>query len=200
LSVQTESFSITIEVIVLGLRSPPGGEKVKSRLPLDFSYKTTTFCIRSMTDSTNVCLDTSYVCPIQFVVDLLDNKWSILVLRELFRGPRRTHQLLDALPGISTKILTARLRTLEKHGLLTRQVFPEIPPRVEYSLTQKGSEIRPILLAMHKLGNHWLDQDPCRCTLSPPTSGDRASSELTHESDLPAIVREHDCPSSKSDR
>ncbi|NJN61451.1 MAG: helix-turn-helix transcriptional regulator [Coleofasciculaceae cyanobacterium RL_1_1] len=152
-----------------------------------------------MTDSTNVCLETSYVCPIQFVVDLLDNKWSILVLRELFRGPQRTHQLLDALPGISTKILTARLRTLEKHGLLTRQVFPEIPPRVEYSLTQKGSEIRPILLAMHKLGNQWLDQAPCRCTLSLPSLGDQAASELTHESDLPAIVREHNCPSIVSD-
>ncbi len=151
-----------------------------------------------MTDSTNVCLETSYICPIQFVVDLLDNKWSILVLRELFRGPQRTHQLLEALPGISTKILTARLRTLEKHGLLARQVFPEIPPRVEYSLTQKGSEIRPILLAMHKLGNHWLDQNPCRCTLSLPTSDDRPSSEPPSEPEVSAIIRDHDCPSSTS--
>jgi DNA-binding HxlR family transcriptional regulator len=130
---------------------------------------------------------------------LLDNKWSILVLRELFRGPQRTHQLLDALPGISTKILTARLRTLEKHGLLARQVFPEIPPRVEYSLTQKGSEIRPILLAMHKLGNHWLDQTPCRCTLSPPGVEDQLASEVLDTSAVPTIVRDHDCPSIPSD-
>lgn len=151
-----------------------------------------------MTDSTNKCLETSYVCPIQFVVDLLDNKWSILVLRELFRGSQRTHQLLEALPGISTKILTARLRTLEKHGLLTRHVFPEIPPRVEYSLTQKGSEIRPILLAMHSLGNYWLDQTPCRCTLSPPLPDDRASSSDSSANSSPhshESINDHDCPS-----
>jgi DNA-binding HxlR family transcriptional regulator len=59
-------------------------------------------------------------CPIQFVLDLLDNKWSILVLRELFGGTRRTHELLAALPGISTKTLTQRLRELETQGLVER--------------------------------------------------------------------------------
>jgi DNA-binding HxlR family transcriptional regulator len=59
-------------------------------------------------------------CPIQFVLDLLDNKWSILALRELFGGTRRTHELLAALPGISTKTLTQRLRELETQGLVER--------------------------------------------------------------------------------
>ncbi len=74
----------------------------------------------------NPCLDT--VCPIKFVVDILGNKWSILVLRELFRGDRRTHELLESLPGISTKTLIARLRELEEYGLVSRQVYAEIPP------------------------------------------------------------------------
>nr|WP_239651746.1 helix-turn-helix domain-containing protein [Neosynechococcus sphagnicola] len=72
------------------------------------------------------CLE--FQCPIQFVVDLIGNKWAILVLRELFAGDRRTHELLEALPGISTKILTQRLRELERHGLATRRVYAEVPP------------------------------------------------------------------------
>ena len=117
-----------------------------------------------MTDK-DVCFDSSYRCPIQFVVDLLGNKWSILVLRELFQGPRRTNEFLKALPGISTKTLTARLRDLEHHGLVRREVFPEIPPRVEYSLTSKGLEFRPVLMAMHQLGTQWLGQEPCLCSI-----------------------------------
>lgn len=100
------------------------------------------------------CLDIP--CPIQFTLNIVGGKWSLLILRELFIGDRRTHQFLDALPGISTKTLTARLRALESHGIVKRQVFPEMPPRVEYSLTPKGREIQPILLALHQLGESWL--------------------------------------------
>jgi len=114
----------------------------------------------------NVCFDQSYTCPIQFVVDLLGNKWSILILKELFQGQRRTHQLLEALPGISTKTLTVRLRDLESHGIVHREVFPEIPPRVEYSLTAKGLEFRPILTSMYSLGAQWLEQEPCLCSIT----------------------------------
>lgn len=115
--------------------------------------------------NTDPCFETGYICPIQHVVDLLDNKWSILVLRELFKGARRTGQLLDALPGCSTKILTLRLRQLESHGIVNRDVYPEIPPRVEYSLTTKGREIQPVLSAMHELGSRWLDQKSCDCSI-----------------------------------
>lgn len=110
------------------------------------------------------CLDIK--CPIQFVVDLLDNKWSILVLRELFGGTRRTHQLLAALPGISTKTLTQRLRELEAQGLIDRHIYAEIPPHVEYSLTPKGRQIQPVMLALHQVGSQWLDQDSCICPLT----------------------------------
>ncbi|MBD1847184.1 helix-turn-helix transcriptional regulator [Cyanobacteria bacterium FACHB-63] len=111
----------------------------------------------------NDCLE--FKCPIQFVVDLLGNKWSILVLRELFTGKRRTHELLAALPGISTKTLMIRLRELEEYGLIDRQVFAEVPPHVEYSLTEKGQQIQPVMAALYQVGTQWLDQSSCHCPL-----------------------------------
>ncbi|ATS18374.1 transcriptional regulator [Parathermosynechococcus lividus PCC 6715] len=112
------------------------------------------------------CIDVQ--CPIQFVVDLLGNKWSILLLRELFGGDRRTHELLAALPGVSTKTLTQRLRELEAHGLVERRVYAEVPPRVEYSLTPKGQQLQPVMAALHQVGSQWLAQDPCFCVLNTP--------------------------------
>lgn len=112
----------------------------------------------------NPCLDIQ--CPIQLVVDVLDNKWSILILRELFGSRRRTHELLSALPGISTKTLTQRLRELERQGLVTRQVYAEIPPHVEYSLTTKGRQIQPVMAALHQVGSLWLEQESCICPLT----------------------------------
>lgn len=113
---------------------------------------------------TNPCLEVK--CPIQFVVDLLDNKWSILVLRELFGGDRRTHELLTALPGISTKTLTQRLREMEAQGLVARRVYAEVPPHVEYALTPKGRQLQPVMAALHQVGSQWLEQDLCVCPLT----------------------------------
>ncbi|MBD2184910.1 helix-turn-helix transcriptional regulator [Planktothrix sp. FACHB-1355] len=112
---------------------------------------------------TSQCLDIE--CPIQFALDLIGSKWSVLILRELFAGSRRTHQFLDALPGISSKTLTMRLRELEAHGLVERKVYAEIPPRVEYSLTEKGREIQPIMSALHQVGVRWLQREACVCPL-----------------------------------
>jgi DNA-binding HxlR family transcriptional regulator len=112
---------------------------------------------------TEKCL--MFQCPIQFVVDLIGNKWAILVLRELFTGDRRTHELLEAFPGISTKVLTQRLRELEHHGLVERRVYAEVPPHVEYSLTAKGREIQPVMAALHQVGSQWLEQDVCVCPM-----------------------------------
>jgi DNA-binding HxlR family transcriptional regulator len=112
----------------------------------------------------NSCIDIQ--CPIQFVVDLLDNKWSILLLRELFARDLRTHELLTALPGISTKTLTQRLRELELHGLVERRVYAEVPPRVEYSLTPKGRQIQPVMVALYQVGSQWLKQEACVCPLT----------------------------------
>ena len=109
------------------------------------------------------CIETK--CPIQFTVDLIGSKWSILILRELFASDRRTHEFLEALPGISTKTLMMRLRELEEYGLVERRVFAEIPPRVEYSLTQKGREIQPVMTALKQVGERWLNRDACVCPL-----------------------------------
>jgi len=110
------------------------------------------------------CLESK--CPIQFTLDIIGSKWSILILRELFAGERRTHQFLDALPGISSKTLTIRLRELEAYGLVARKVYPEIPPRVEYSLTEKGREIQPVMTSLYQVGQLWLQRDSCDCPLN----------------------------------
>ena len=115
-----------------------------------------------------LCLGKS--CPIQFVLGILGSKWSVLILRELFSGNRRTHELLEALPGISSKTLTLRLRELEKHGLLARRVFPEVPPHVEYSLTEKGLEVEPLMMGLKKLGEQWLGEKNCSCSMDKRSS------------------------------
>ena len=99
-------------------------------------------------------------CPVHLVLSYIGGKWAILILQELFEGSRRTNQFLSALPGISTKTLTARLRELESYGLVKRTVFPEVPPRVEYSLTPKGREVQPIMAALNQVGQHWLVHSP----------------------------------------
>lgn len=110
------------------------------------------------------CLDVS--CPIQLVVDILGSKWSILILRELFGGDRRTHELLESLPGISSKTLTQRLRQLEAVGLIERRIFAEIPPHVEYSLTSKGQELKPVMQSLYSVGQKWLEKEDCQCPLN----------------------------------
>lgn len=105
-------------------------------------------------------------CPIQFVVDILGSKWSILILRELWEQERRTNELLKALPGVSSKTLTVRLRSLEEHGLVARQAYAEVPPRVEYAITDKGKELQPVITALHQVGQQWLKQDNCACPLT----------------------------------
>ncbi len=105
-------------------------------------------------------------CPIQFVVDILGSKWSILILRELWGQDRRTKELLKALPEISSKTLTVRLRHLEDHGLVVRRAYAEVPPRVEYKLTDKGRELQPVITALYQVGQKWLEQDGCICPMT----------------------------------
>jgi DNA-binding HxlR family transcriptional regulator len=103
-------------------------------------------------------------CPVHLVLSYIGSKWAILILQELFEGNRRTNEFLSALPGISTKTLTARLRELESYGLVNRRVFPEVPPRVEYSLTPKGREVQPIMAAINQVGEQWLGYNPSHPT------------------------------------
>jgi DNA-binding HxlR family transcriptional regulator len=91
-------------------------------------------------------------CTVERTLEVIGGKWTTLVLRDLLRGTKRFGELRSNLTGISPKTLTDRLRELEEQGVLTRKVYPEIPPRVEYSLTKKGKALGKIILEMSKWG------------------------------------------------
>jgi DNA-binding HxlR family transcriptional regulator len=94
-------------------------------------------------------------CPVEITLSLLGNKWKVLILRELFTGTKRFGELSRGVPGISQKMLTQQLRQMEKDNLVQRKVYAEVPPRVEYSLTEIGRSLSPILDAMHKWGTKY---------------------------------------------
>ncbi|MBQ9306455.1 MAG: helix-turn-helix transcriptional regulator [Clostridia bacterium] len=91
-------------------------------------------------------------CPVATTVQLIGNKWKLLIIRNLLERPWRFNELLRSIPGISQKVLTDNLRAMEKDGIITRTVYPEVPPRVEYALSDLGSTLRPILDAMKSWG------------------------------------------------
>ena len=93
----------------------------------------------------------SVECEVERLLAVIGGKWKVLILRELFAGPRRHTRLCRALPGISQKVLTAQLRELELDGAVRRQDFQTKPPHVEYSLTPFGGRLRRLILAMHDL-------------------------------------------------
>lgn len=94
-------------------------------------------------------------CPIERSVRVLDGKWTLLILRELFDGVRRFGQLREALTGISPKTLTDRLRAMESQGIVERKVFAEVPLRVEYSLTPLGRTLAPVIDSLQEWGTRW---------------------------------------------
>ncbi|MCO1580804.1 helix-turn-helix transcriptional regulator [Crossiella sp. SN42] len=94
-------------------------------------------------------------CPIARFLIVLEGPWATLVVRELLEGPRRFTELRAALPGISPKTLSARLKGLERSRLLTRTAYAEVPPRVEYELTEAGYRLRPVFTAMAE----WAERD-----------------------------------------
>jgi DNA-binding HxlR family transcriptional regulator len=102
---------------------------------------------------------TDPVCPVDHVLGLMEGRWSTLIVRDLLAGPKRFGELRSSLQGISPKTLTDRLRHLEEHGMLTRHAFAEVPPRVEYRLTERGRSLEPILLSMWHWGHDDLAED-----------------------------------------
>ena len=87
-------------------------------------------------------------CPVETTLMLIGDKWKVLILRELLGGTKRFGELKKAIGSVSQKVLTAQLRDMEAKGLLTRTVYAEVPPRVEYTLTETGYSLRPILDSM----------------------------------------------------
>lgn len=87
-------------------------------------------------------------CPVETTLMLISDKWKVLILRDLMTGTKRFGELKKSIGSVSQKVLTANLRAMEDSGLLTREVFAQVPPRVEYTLTQTGYSLKPILDAM----------------------------------------------------
>lgn len=91
-------------------------------------------------------------CPVATTVQLIGNKWKLLILRNLLAGTQRFNEIRKTIPGISQKVLTENLRSMEEDGIITRTVYAEVPPRVEYSLSDLGKTMRPIIKAMEVWG------------------------------------------------
>lgn len=93
-----------------------------------------------------------YACPVERTLAVVGAKWTLPIIRDLVDGPRRFGELQRSLGGASPKVISARLRELERLGLVTRTVYPEVPPRVEYALTPHGRSFRPIIEALRTWG------------------------------------------------
>lgn len=91
-------------------------------------------------------------CPVETTLMLIGNKWKVLILRDLMSGTKRFGELKKSIGSVSQKVLTAQLRDMEQSGLVNRKVYAEVPPRVEYSLTELGQSLNPILQAMGNWG------------------------------------------------
>lgn len=98
-------------------------------------------------------------CPVATTVQLVGNKWKLLILRNLLVRPWRFNELQKSLEGISQKVLTESLRSMESDGIVIRTVYAEVPPRVEYSLSELGETLRPILDAMQAWGQEYKDSN-----------------------------------------
>ena len=98
-------------------------------------------------------------CPVETTLMLIGDKWKVLILRDLLPGTKRFGELKKSIGTVSQKVLTAQLRDMERNGLVNRKVYPEVPPRVEYSLTELGRSLKPILDAMWDWGEEFKGQN-----------------------------------------
>ena len=94
-------------------------------------------------------------CPVETTLLLISDRWKVLILRDLMPGTKRFGELRKSIGTISQKVLTANLREMEDQGLLTRRVYAEVPPHVEYTLTDLGRSLKPVLDSMQQWGEHY---------------------------------------------
>jgi DNA-binding HxlR family transcriptional regulator len=95
-------------------------------------------------------------CPVCRTAEVISGKWTLLIIRDLAGGSSRFCELERSLEGISPRTLSLRLRALEDQGIVERQTYPEVPPRVQYGLTEKGRALVPLIDDMRRYGTHWL--------------------------------------------
>ena len=91
-------------------------------------------------------------CPVEYTVSIISDKWKVLIIRDLLEKEKRYSELMKSVVGISDKVLAKNLRELEQDGIINRKVYAVVPPKVEYSLTEKGQELKQILKEMEKFG------------------------------------------------
>ncbi len=94
-------------------------------------------------------------CPVEVTLSMISDRWKVLILRDLITGTKRFGELRKSIGNVSQKVLTSNLRSMEEDGLITRKVFAEVPPRVEYTLTDTGMSLKPILDSMEKWGKEY---------------------------------------------
>lgn len=94
-------------------------------------------------------------CPVETTLSLISDKWTVVIIRDLLTGTKRFNELMRSVTGITQKVLTSHLRNMEANDLLVRKVYPEIPPKVEYTLTETGYSLKPILDAMYTWGENY---------------------------------------------
>lgn len=100
------------------------------------------------------------MCPVATTMGLLSSKWKVLIMRDLLNGTARFSELKRSVAGVSQKMLTQSLREMEEDDIVQRKVYAEVPPRVEYSLTETGNSLRPVITAMRTWGNQYLNDHP----------------------------------------
>lgn len=98
------------------------------------------------------------ICPVEITMGLIGEKWKVLIIRDLLTGTKRFGELKKSLTGITQKVLTNNLRQMEASGLITRKVYAEVPPKVEYSLSETGLSLKPVLDSMVEWGNNYKEK------------------------------------------
>ena len=98
-------------------------------------------------------------CPVETTLMLIGNKWKVLIIRDLLAGTKRFGELKKSIGKVSQKVLTTQLRDMEEDGLISRKIYAEVPPRVEYSLTELGKSLQPILNAMLQWGAEYKEKN-----------------------------------------
>lgn len=98
-------------------------------------------------------------CPVETTLMLISDRWKVLIIRDLLTGTKRFGELKKSVGNVSQKVLTANLRSMEESGLLTRRVYAEVPPKVEYTLTETGYSLKPVLDAMVEWGTSYKEKN-----------------------------------------
>ncbi|SNZ16521.1 winged helix-turn-helix transcriptional regulator [Hydrogenobacter hydrogenophilus] len=98
-------------------------------------------------------------CPIELTLNVIGGKWKFLIIKELMAGPKRFSQLQKSIKGITQRMLTKQLRELERDGIVNRILYPQVPPKVEYTLTPVGKELKSVLSALHSWGLLYMQEN-----------------------------------------